>query len=418
MDRRIAVVWLVAACSAAPAPVAAVAPPAVAAVPVVPVVPVPVPVVAAPVIVVAEKPTVRMAEIGASMQMARVGPAVVAIDDVVYAIGGENAEGALRSIEAWSEDQDWVAVGAMRVPRVRHTATVLDDGEILVVGGEHPEARLAELWDGERFVPAGRMRVGRSRHTATRLQDGRVLVIGGRDRRGVPIADAEIWEPKTRTWHGAGRLIDARCCHTATLLRDGRVLVVGGLVRGDCELEEKPPCYHSVASVEIWDPRTSRFTAGPPLGEGDDRAAHTATLLDDGRVLIAGGAPDDAGDPEFVRDLIWDPATGGWQAIEPGVLRVYHTATLLPDGSVLVIGGAHDTCGCCKVVRGAGAYASTIKRFDPATHQWQVAGISREPRDRHGAAVLSDGSVLVVGGESQDLAHRDAPFATSERWRR
>ncbi|HTR52683.1 MAG TPA: kelch repeat-containing protein [Kofleriaceae bacterium] len=358
--------------------------------------------------------------------MARVGPAVIAIDDEVYAIGGENAEGPLRSMEEWNPDRErWIAVERMKmkVPRVRHTATVLEDGQFLVAGGggDHPDSRLAELWDGAHFVPAGRMLSARSRHTATRLQDGRVLVIGGRDQRGIPIGDAEIWDPKSRTWHRAGRLIQARCCHTATLLRDGRVLVVGGLVTGECTVwgdeKPKPPCYRSVDSVEIWDPKTSRFTAGPGLGDNEDRAAHTATLLNDGRVLIAGGAPNDGdGDPYTLHDLVWEPATSTWHVIEQGAFRVYHTATLLPDGSVLAIGGARDTCGCCKVVPGSGPYASPIKLFDPATNLWRIVGESLEVRDRHGAVALSDGSVLVVGGESQEWGHRDAPFATTERW--
>jgi len=363
------------------------------------------------------------------MQMARVGPAVVVIDDRVYAIGGENAEGPLRSMEVWEGTAEprnpvgqWWIGGTMTVPRVRHTATVLDDGQVLVAGGGqgHPRSRLAELWDGQQFVPAGQMRSVRSRHTATRLQDGRVLVIGGRDQRGMPIGEAEIWEPKSRTWRRAGRLHQARCCHTATLLRDGRVLVVAGLVSFACLTEdEKPPCYKSIDSVEIWDPRTGRFTAAAPLGDNNDRAAHTATLLQDGRVLIAGGAgsaPNDSDGDSNVVDLVWDPSVGAWQPIEPGAFRVYHTATLLPDGRVVAIGGTHDACGCCAVLPGSGPFMSNIKLFDPAMNRWRAVGESLVPRDRHGAAVLSDGSVLVIGGESQDYFQRGVPFGTTERW--
>ncbi len=354
------------------------------------------------------------------MQMARIAPAIVDDGGTVYAIGGENTEGRLRSIEVF-DDRRWNVAGVMRVPRVRHTATLLDDGQFLVAGGgfDDRDSRLAELWDGDKLVPAGRMRFVRSRHTATRLPDGRVLVIGGRDEHEQPIADAEIWDPKTRTWHAAGTLGHARCCHTATLLADGRVLVVGGQVRDHCLWPDEPrPCLRSTDSVELWDPKTGRFSPGPPLGEDNDRAAHTATLLRDGRVLIAGGAPAPFDDPDTRAryDLVFDPATSRWTTIEDGVHRAYHTATLLADGSVLAIGGTHDTCGCCATLPGAGPFMASIRRFDPATDTWSGAGESLVARDRHGAALLDDGSVLVVGGESQEWGDTDRPFAGSERW--
>jgi len=277
-----------------------------------------------------------------------------------------------------------------------------------------------ELWDvnTDTFVPAGRMRSVRSRHTATRLADGRVLVIGGRDEHERPVAEAEIWDPKTRTWRAAGRLKQARCCQTSTLLGDGRVLVVGGLVRGECLFDDdKPPCYRTTDSVELWDPKNVTFTAGPPLGEDHARAAHTATLLRDGRVLIAGGASNDdgRGDP-VTHDAIWEPASSSWHVLEASAFRVYHSATLLEDGSVLFIGGQRDQCGCCAKPHGSGEFASTIVRYDPATDRWIWEGNSLVPRDRHGAALLPDGSVLVIGGQSEDWYHTGVPFGSTERW--
>jgi hypothetical protein len=355
--------------------------------------------------------------------MARIGLAIINDNGQVYAIGGENSEGRLRSTEAFSVDR-WVANGLMTVPRVRHTATLLDDGQFLVAGGGfgHPQSRLAELWDGNGFVPAGRMLWVRSRHTATRLPDGRVLVIGGRDEHERPIAEAELWDPKTRTWRAAGRLRQARCCHTSTLLGDGRVLVVGGLVRRACLSDDEPPCYETTDSVELWDPKTATFAAGPPLGDHQMRAAHTATLLHDGRVLIAGGSWnefDRYGEP-VTRDVIWEPASSSWHVLERSALRVYHSANLLADGSVLFIGGQRDLCGCCARLPGTGSdqFASTITRYDPATDRWTNEGESLVPRDRHGAAVLSDGSVLVIGGESEEWGHTGVPFGSTERWTR
>jgi hypothetical protein len=377
-------------------------------------------------VVVPELMSCPQITLGPPMEMARIGPAIVDDGDVVYAIGGENSEGRLRSMEAFRLDghrwQPWQAYGLMAVPRVRHTATLLDGGRFLVAGGGfgHPQSRLAELWDvnTDTFVPAGRMRSVRSRHTATRLADGRVLVIGGRDEHERPVAEAEIWDPKTRTWRAAGRLKQARCCQTSTLLGDGRVLVVGGLVRGECLFDDdKPPCYRTTDSVELWDPKNVTFTAGPPLGEDHARAAHTATLLRDGRVLIAGGASNDdgRGDP-VTHDAIWEPASSSWHVLEASAFRVYHSATLLEDGSVLFIGGQRDQCGCCAKPHGSGEFASTIVRYDPATDRWIWEGNSLVPRDRHGAALLPDGSVLVIGGQSEDWYHTGVPFGSTERW--
>jgi hypothetical protein len=210
-----------------------------------------------------------------------------------------------------------------------------------------------------------------------------------------------------------------RCCHTATQLADGRVLVVAGRTPAECMGDEDPrPCTATTDSVELWDPRTGRFSQGPALGERNDRAGHTATLLRDGRVLIAGGAPFVYGTPNdfSLHDLLFDPARTSWQPID-GVHRVYHTATLLPDGSVLAVGGAHDMCGCCaRASRATGPFVVSILHFDPATLAWTAAGTSLVARDRHGAALLSDGSVLVIGGESQEWGRRGDPFAQSERW--
>jgi hypothetical protein len=410
------VVVLVACGGTHPEPVVTAAPPAVVAAEPPP--PTVVPIVVPPALVAPH------VVIGPVMEMSRVGPAVVVDGDAVYAIGGENSEGRLRSAEMYqAERARWERLGVMTVPRVRHTATLLDDGQVLVAGGgyDHPKSRLAELWDGSNFVPAGRMISVRSRHTATRLPDGRVLVIGGRDEHDQPIARAELWDPKTQTWHAAGRLSEARCCHTSTLLGDGRVLVVGGLVPGPCWADgDKAPCYQTTSSVELWDPKTGAFTVGPPLGDQLDRAAHTATLLHDGRVLIAGGSSNDGdsgGDPAS-RDAIWSPETNSWRVLEHSAFRVYHTATLLEDGSVVFIGGQRDLCGCCKKLAGSGEFASSIVRYDPATDQWNREGESLLPRDRHGAALLPDGSVLVIGGESKEWGHSNAPFGSTERWTR
>jgi len=135
--------------------------------------------------------------------------------------------------------------------RDSHTATLLPDGRVLVVGGGCPptqkcqdHAVVAEVWDPQTatFEPAGSLAQLREGHTATLLPDGRVLVVGGSGWDGGDLASAEVWDPTTASFSPAGSLAQGRRGHTATLLPDGRVLIVGGR-DGD-----------PLASAEVWDP--------------------------------------------------------------------------------------------------------------------------------------------------------------------
>jgi hypothetical protein len=163
-------------------------------------------------------------------------------------------------------------------------------------------------------------------------------------------------------WTAAGSMIEARFDFTATLLRDGRVLVAGG----------------SPASrnAELYDPATGSWTATGELHVG--HVGHTATLLSDGRVLVVGGQTRNE---EYSAEL-YDPVSGTWSAtadlINPA--RAGHTATLLADGRVLVAGG------------GPGGL------FNPISGTWSATGAMDEGRRNHAATLLPDGRVLVAGG--------------------
>lgn len=133
------------------------------------------------------------------------------------------------------------------------------------------------------FSPAGSLIEARTGHSATLLADGRVLVVGGtpgNDPFDEPIRSAEIWDPDTMSFRPAGSLYVGRSNHSSTLLDDGRVVVMGGLA-----IEDGLPT--AVAEIEIWDPGSETFGVASPLAY--ERGAHTATLLTDGRILVVGG---------------------------------------------------------------------------------------------------------------------------------
>ena len=121
-------------------------------------------------------------------------------------------------------------------------------------------------------------------HTATLLSDGRVLIVGGGTEGHSAVASAELWNPLTEVFGPTGSLEEARSGHTATLLPDGRVLIVGGGVPAKNRFTCPEVC---IATAEIWDPSSDSFTSTGSLTEA--RMNHTATLLPDGRVLVVGG---------------------------------------------------------------------------------------------------------------------------------
>ena len=177
--------------------------------------------------------------------------------------------------------------GSLSTPRVNHTATMLQDGRVLVVGGGdegYDSVRSTELYDPAtgRFSPTGSLKSRRWQHTATLLQDGRVLVTGGRSPNDSTDASTEVYDPGSGKFSPTGSMKASRKGHTATLLPDGLVLITGGEEQNDTGIPGQ-----TLSSTELYDPGTGKFT--PSGSMGDPREAQTATLLNDGRVLIAGG---------------------------------------------------------------------------------------------------------------------------------
>ncbi len=242
-----------------------------------------------------------------------------------------------------------------------------------------------------RFVATGDMTVGRSfGHSATLLKDGRVLVAGGcagsSNAEGcVHTATAELYDPRTGKFEATGSMHEKRAEHTATLLPDGKVLIAGGHYTGEAPL----------ASAELYDPATGKFTITGSMAKA--RWGATAALLENGRVFIYGGRTDDPYQPKFGE--LYDPATGRFtQSASSTVEHDDCTVTLLADGRVLIAGGTSPGRDRGVMIDVPDIGATSAELYDPETNAFSPAGAMAEPRRMAKAILLPDGRVLIMGG--------------------
>lgn len=270
----------------------------------------------------------------ADMHEARTSHAALRLaDGRVLISGGWVGSRVSDSVESFdSETRRFTALSNMTAARAGHAAVLLADGRVLVIGGERATgASLAstEFLDPvtTRFTAGGTMSVPRASHAVVRLQDGRVLVTGGHSARDDVLRSAEVFDPATGRFERVGDMQLPRHKHAAVRLQDGRVLIVGGSDARD---------YRGLyRSTEIFDPATNTFGPGPDMRWPRHKIVGAVTVLPSGKVLVAGGAE---------RPEILDPASmtfsdaGHSQDGE----AMFATATLLDDGSVLVAGGYDD----------------------------------------------------------------------------
>ena len=290
------------------------------------------------------------------------------------------------------------------------SATRLADGRVLFVGGSDGTRSLAaaQIYDPVtgRFAATGSLNTPRLGHTATLLTDGRVLIAGGSTfngaamvqavtvayRPGTPgrnagpvamtgpamLASAEIYDPNSGKFTVVGSMTTGRDAASATLLTNGRVLIVGGGNEGSA----------AVASADIYDPKTGKFSrTGSMLTAG---YGFTSTRLPDGRVLISAG--NDGNGPIYSLEM-YEPKTGKFSAAgSVGPRQGFYTTTLLADGRVLISGG-YDTTAA----KSAG-YLARCELYDPATGKVSPTGSMATGRLTHSATTLLDGRVLVAGG--------------------
>lgn len=223
----------------------------------------------------------------------------------------------------------WTATGSLTTVRYGHTATLLTNGKVLVVGGlnqingNNNYLSNSELYDPStgNWSTTGALANTCYSHTATLLANGKVLVVGGGYNVSSYLSSAELYDPSTGTWRATGVLANARSRHTATLLNNGKVLVVGG----DSSINGNTTW---LSSAELYNPSTGNWSTTGALANAP--SGHTATLLNNGKVLMV----------DYFSTELYNPTTGIWSTAEPLItLRGSYTATLLTNGKVLVAGG-------------------------------------------------------------------------------
>jgi hypothetical protein len=302
----------------------------------------------------------------------------------ILASGGEVTDGAyLASAERYApESHAWVPAGAMATPRGGHTATLLPTGQVLVIGGQVSKTPDAFSSATERYDPTSNewstgpsMAAPRLLHTAVLLPDGQVVVLGGFSGLNY-LQSAERLDPGAERSEPLREMTTPRVAAASVLLPNGEVLVVGGFAGSGY-----------LATAERYDPIADRWM--PAAAMAAARTWHTATLLPNGKVLVLGGyVLSEQRTPNFFLSAeVYDWTTDKWSAAASmSAKRSAHTATLLNTGQVLVAGGQSE-----RVVASA-------EIFDTGSGAWIQARQMATPRTQHAAVLLSDGNVMVAGG--------------------
>ncbi|MBI5482507.1 MAG: hypothetical protein HY906_26865, partial [Deltaproteobacteria bacterium] len=267
----------------------------------------------------------------------------------------------------------WSSAGTITA-RSRATATLLGDGRVLVVGGTGAGGPVTavDLYNPATNVwtAAAALPVKRSEHTATRLRTGKVLVAGGTDGTAT-LATAVLYDEVAGTWAATGSLVAARRRHAAALAAGGKVLVLGGS-NGSA----------AIASTEVYDPASGTFATSTALTAARERLAAVVLASNDVLAVAGRGAAALATVERITPDARWSPTA----SMAAG--RYYHSATLLSNGRVLVAGGRFFNWGT-----GNQETRTSAELYDPATGSWSAAAVMPQGRDAHTATLLPSGRV-------------------------
>lgn len=284
-----------------------------------------------------------------------------------------------QTLDSWSDAKP------MHFARSDHTATLLNDSRVLVVGGANMSSYFssAEIYDASTnsWSLTGALSQPRDAHGAVRLSDGRVMVAAGSFFNGysypTPTNSAEIYDPTKGTWGRTGSMVFPRNFPALVLLDNGKVLAIG---------ESQTP---GSTSCEIYDPASGTWSLTGALHapRSSAKLQNSVVKLSDGRVLVEGGR--DPIDPSKLVSSaeIYDPRTGVWTLTgSMNTPRVEQASSLLQDGRVLVVGGDHPYNA-----------RSTSEIFDPSTGFWTNADQTNSIGPPFSLTMLLDGRVLLLG---------------------
>lgn len=281
---------------------------------------------------------------------------------------------------------NWTTTGSIPTSeRFAFPLTVLPNGEVLASGGQ-AVFQIVTYYESDLYNPTngtwqttGYMNYARQNHTATLLTNGLVLAAGGvtAGLGGGPLSTCELYSPVTGLWTNTGSMKMARYSHTAVLLTNGFVLVAGGISNSV-----------TLASSELYNPAAGTWISTGNLNT--PRAFASAFVLTNGTVLVVGG--QDTNNATLSSAEIYNPGTGLWRyTASPMLMAQYQPiCQLLPDGRVLVAGG----------LTNGTAVTGFSELYDPASDSWSQTGSMNTPRESAGSVLLNNGIVLVAGGSN------------------
>lgn len=312
-------------------------------------------------------------------------------DGRILVVGGLNPSPSPSSDTFTPSSNTWMPTGDLNTPRFWFGNVVpLRTGEVLIAGGTdatgYNDFNTSEVYSptaGTWRNTQDTLNTARRNATLTVLPDGRVLIAGG--RHGLPdgssfLASSEIYDPLADTWtNTTGNMMNvAREGHLAVLLKNGKVLIAGG----------EGPWRVAGKTAELFDPTTQMWSLTGSMSDGWLAGSATLTLLADGRVLRTGGT--DGQGNYYSTAEIYDQGSGTWTPVHSmTTARANHSATLLPNGRVLIAGGENL----------AGTLV-TSEVYDPILDTWTLDVNLQDALGRagHRAIMLPSGRVLIAGG--------------------
>ena len=334
-------------------------------------------------------------------------------DGRVLLAGGIGFEGPLDNAEIFDPETNEFSevVSEMRKSRFDHTATLLNDGRVLILGG-YEEGFLDTLMTAEIFDPLtdeftfldARMSLGRASHTATLLLDGTVLIVGGTDGYN-GYDSAEIFDPQTLSFFDVkDKMEHYRFDHTAgaVMIDDNEYVLIAGGFDG----------FKTIPYAVFYDPELKVFSSfNGNLEQEDDmtkgRLSHSGTLQSNGQILFAGGFVGtlEAGDPTAICEM-FDPENPEPFKVTDSLkyARSGHSDVLLADGRTLIIGGIDPSLEILQSVEAYDPVAGTFSQIDDLHFSRTV------PK----ATLLLDGSVLVAGGNDSSIIFDPMPVSAAE----